>query len=205
MLPSPPSPAAMSAFPFNWVPQRVGSIKSRQHRHPKNTFPFNWVPQRVGRKRYTGNSKGFTKTFPFNWVPQRVGSPSKPFINILWRSFHSIGFPSEWGANFSSCNRSALDGFPFNWVPQRVGSRWVAFSFGKSEGVSIQLGSPASGENHVQGMDLSHLTFPFNWVPQRVGSYQRHVHRTENIRFPFNWVPQRVGRNKMTGRFEVLF
>ncbi len=41
-----------------------------------------------------------TTVFPFNWFPQRVGSLDN-FVRLNNESiagFHSIGFPSEWGA-----------------------------------------------------------------------------------------------------------
>jgi hypothetical protein len=36
--------------------------------------------------------------FPFNWVPQRVGRVRAAAFVAAQRSFHLIGFPSEWGA-----------------------------------------------------------------------------------------------------------
>jgi len=43
-------------------------------------FPFNWVPQRVGSEisSYFQTVHGNGYKFPFNWVPQRVGSEDTP-------------------------------------------------------------------------------------------------------------------------------
>ena len=63
--------------------------------------------------------------FPFNWFPQRVGT-AVIFMSLL------LFF---------------LALFPFNWFPQRVGTVKIAPT-GQSATVSIQLVSPASGDDH---------------------------------------------------------
>ena len=64
--------------------------------------------------------------------------------------------------------------FPFNWDPQRVGTHLPVYLFtggGAVGGVSIQLGSPASGDSRFSFSDVPYwMLFPFNWDPQRVGT-----------------------------------
>ncbi len=60
--------------------------------------------------------------------------------------FHSIGIPSEWGQQ----------------VPQYQPMELVQ--------VSIQLGSPASGDALSRTQEEAIFEFPFNWDPQRVGT-----------------------------------
>ena len=62
--------------------------------------------------------------------------------------------------------------FPFNWDPQRVGTGQTSrYNDQGSKGVSIQLGSPASGDSPVIGQGYTTRSgFPFNWDPQRVGT-----------------------------------
>ena len=111
-------------------------------------FPFNWDPQRVGTI-----TKLFTELtedqFPFNWDPQRVGTfwESQGVMDVM--GFHSIGIPSEWG-------RQMLSDWQF--IPGTV---------------SIQLGSPASGDWAVVYLYRRSNSFPFNWDPQRVGTFLR--------------------------------
>jgi len=90
---------AVTSFPFNWVPQRVGSFNPELCRSlPGRLFPFNWVPQRVGRRRSRGEKTRSKRKFPFNWVPQRVGRCFKFYGRVHYNmGFHLIGFPSEWG------------------------------------------------------------------------------------------------------------
>jgi len=70
---------SLQKFPFNWVPQRVGSSKSSDELFELSIsleFPFNWVPQRVGSYELCllNSFRMQQYKFPFNWVPQRVGS-----------------------------------------------------------------------------------------------------------------------------------
>ena len=67
---------------------------------------------------------GQSVEFPFNWFPQRVGSSSSLSQGICALGFHSIGFPSEWGAQviITPLKIWICQRFPFNWFPQRVGS-----------------------------------------------------------------------------------
>ncbi len=60
--------------------------------------------------------------------------------------FHSIGIPSEWRLPFPVDAFERFIEFPFNWDPQRVETRWVEVSIPYFLFVSIQLGSPASGD-----------------------------------------------------------
>ncbi len=133
-------------------------------------FPFNWDPQRVG----TCDRKSQTRQgllFPFNWDPQRVGT----FMQFVqWDEiggFHSIGIPSEWGH--------------IKGLPQNLTNR-----------VSIQLGSPASGDTMDAQTGSSFATgcfhsigIPSEWGPLDYKSRQQ----TSSWTFPFNWDPQRVG------------
>ena len=95
-------------------------------------------------------------------------------INRMDFSFHSIGFPSEWGGgnvvviggHFTLGFHSI--GFPSEWgVPPGRNAPPISTDY-----VSIQLVSPASGElNSALTFSSSALiSFPFNWFPQRVGS-----------------------------------
>ncbi len=70
-------------------------------------------------------SKEYSLWFPFNWDPQRVGTSL-----IQW--YEKPGRPEAV--------------FPFNWDPQRVGTKEKAQNWGLTVRVSIQLGSPASGD-----------------------------------------------------------
>ena len=63
--------------------------------------------------------------------------------------------------------------FPFNWFPQRVGTSEVSQDANFPDIVSIQLVSPASGDDGKVIWAYSNCTqglFPFNWFPQRVGT-----------------------------------
>ena len=92
-------------------------------------FPFNWDPQRVGTFPSHIQEIAMTKMFPFNWDPQRVGTVLYDnFRQAHNGSFHSIGIPSEWG----------------QYTKQSK-------SFIQDPTVSIQLGSPASGDRITLG------------------------------------------------------
>ena len=107
--------------------------------------------------------------FPFNWVPQRVGRFCKVgLLQFSW-GFHSIGFPSEWGVKKvvavgggQRCFHSI--GFPSEWGVATAG----VGNF-PPDTVSIQLGSPASGEHINQQHPLSvegsfhSIGFPSEW------------------------------------------
>ncbi len=131
-------------FPSEWGDQ--------YHYHSRDgglvVFPFNYFPQRVGSLLIEEGRTSLTSRFPFNYFPQRVGSCITHTIahQDIWVSiqllspasgervnttnnevdeacFHSITFPSEWGENNQvECYQS------------------------KASHVSIQLLSPASGE-----------------------------------------------------------
>ena len=68
-------------------------------------FPFNWFPQRVGRKKLRYRPAVTTL------VSIQLVSPASGEIEMIFHapvmgslflgSFHSIGFPSEWGADRS--------------------------------------------------------------------------------------------------------
>ncbi len=100
--------------------------------------------------------------FPFNWDPQRVGTNCKD------------------GAFYST------DGFPFNWDPQRVGINDVLTEARLNQGVSIQLGSPASGDRLLRtSIGDMYQKFPFNWDPQRVGTCPIKTHTGRAFQAPF--------------------
>ena len=107
--------------------------------------------------------------FPFNWFPQRVGTRRSTAIIPRAASFHSIGFPSEWGP-----------------------SDFGYYSIRDFE-VSIQLVSPASGDVHAFLVSHEHESFPFNWFPQRVGTSSDLLHKSSfsycfhSIGFPSEW------------------
>ncbi len=61
--------------------------------------------------------------FPFNWDPQRVGTGKTELRSMLMCMM-----------------------FPFNWDPQRVGTASKILDKPADDRVSIQLGSPASGD-----------------------------------------------------------
>ncbi len=87
------------------------------------------------------------KKFPFNWDPQRVGTTEVQDGDLY------------------------VFGFPFNWDPQRVGTVRVTPKTLTESGVSIQLGSPASGDiGEYNGTGTITEKFPFNWDPQQVGT-----------------------------------
>ena len=113
------------------------------------------------------------------------------------KSFHSIGFPCERGAPAPAPAPAAPEPapeFPFNWFPLREGRlyvlddtqraalfpfNWFPLREGRScktrdppvhPGVSIQLVSPARGEDFViLSAASSAVMFPFNWFPLREG------------------------------------
>ncbi len=61
--------------------------------------------------------------------------------------------------------------FPFNWDPQRVGTEMKVERSERLTDVSIQLGSPASGDcrlifQHLPGADGFHsIGIPSEWGP----------------------------------------
>ncbi len=114
----------------------------------------------------------------------------------MLHSFHSIGIPSEWGRGLIGTNFDPRVRFPFNWDPQRVGTRKLLDGAGLRFWVSIQLGSPASGDfkGKLPISISGTFEFPFNWDPQRVGTGVKNAKQAKLfIMFPFNWDPQRVG------------
>ena len=158
-------------------------------------FPFNWFPQRVGTFLDFSRSPILNAVrFPFNWFPRRVGTNDLKQIAAYYSiGFHSIGFPSEWGQQFEQWLDSIEVEFPFNWFPQRVGtcpcssltqkchsfhsigfpSEWGHFppdALLHDQIVSIQLVSPASGDNSTHIHLTSACQVSINWLPQRVGT-----------------------------------
>ncbi len=139
-------------FPFNWDPQRVGTYQCIISKGQTDVFPFNWDPQRVGTVvvRCIGVA---VFEFPFNWDPQRVGT-----VYIAKRYMIVIVFP-------------------FNWDPQRVGTRNSPLFLSRRRSVSIQLGSPASGDisHHYGFTSLGWSSFhsigiPSEWGPSGLRS-----------------------------------
>ncbi len=87
-------------FPFNWDPQRVGTLYLFSRRTScLLRFPFNWDPQRVGTPNLKYSFRNASVPFPFNWDPQRVGTRGCHWPMKRLSGFHSIGIPSEWGQN----------------------------------------------------------------------------------------------------------
>ncbi len=87
-------------FPFNWDPQRVGTVDLRGHKAVRgNRFHSIGIPSEWGLHDTTLEKVNF-EGFPFNWDPQRVGTSSigHPLRTVM--CFHSIGIPSEWGLNY---------------------------------------------------------------------------------------------------------
>ena len=85
-------------------------------------FPFNWDPQRVGTlvKVYTRHehlSRFHSIGIPSEWGPVESPEPVK-----ATKGFHSIGIPSEWGHVTQTQPLTYRALFPFNWDPQRVGT-----------------------------------------------------------------------------------
>ena len=164
-------------FPFNWDPQRVGTLYPLEITQMTIEFPFNWDPQRVGTG-HKGDRLKQPYAFPFNWDPQRVGTRKfMGFEGVSASGFHSIGIPSEWG-------------------PQTMKVEVLP-----SDIVSIQLGSPASGDPRIIVAKVVGQVFPFNWDPQRVGTA---IERTESeanalsfhsIGIPSEWGPPPPTRN----------
>ena len=119
-----------------------------------NLFPFNWFPQRVGssRARYRVRCGSFPYSFPFNWFPQRVGSLND-FLDARpdWDSFHSIGFPSEWGADSGTDRNVGRGCFHSIGFPSEWGVEGALSVVASMITVSIQLVSPASGERILVG------------------------------------------------------
>jgi len=121
-----PKPADLIAFPFNWCPQRVGTVPRRIDMTATQLTRFHsiGVPSEWGL--YAGNTRSSVKT-----------------------CFHSIGVPSEWGRNPSSpgvvhpMGRSVSIQLVSPASGDRLGfsKEWVLTAL-----VSIQLVSPASGD-----------------------------------------------------------
>ncbi len=155
----------------------MGSPASGDQRHglhinaTHGKFPFNWDPQRVGTL-FPSKTALTCSTFPFNWDPQRVGTlgiiKGNPKKELLYVSIQ-LGSPAS-GDNLDMRHKHNLDNrFPFNWDPQRVGTKFCS----------------------VNAMPT--LGFPFNWDPQRVGTQVSGRRLSCSHPFPFNWDPQRVG------------
>ena len=114
------------------------------------------------KKQNLGGLQDLRGLFPFNWVPLREGSLRKRKANVLGgRSFHSIGFPCERGAeSYQEEHSPKSREFPFNWVPLREGSYPLIATINRVGKclVSIQLGSPARGEATVASAELPSCT-----------------------------------------------
>ena len=129
-----------------------------------------------------------------------MGTLSNSFTESYSVSFHSIGFPSEWGQPRS--NRKATTrttAFPFNWFPQRVGtsqSSWDGRGC-KRHKVSIQLVSPASGDLYVKdeaidqkiGVVSIQLVSPASGDPPKRGPNKKSWSGFHSIGFPSEWGP----------------
>ena len=86
-------------------------------------------------------------------------------------SFHSIGFPSEWGHLFPKQYWFVPIEFPFNWFPQRVGTLQESRMSKIKELGFHSIGFPSEwGLNGCQCPIAPVSLFPFNWFPQRVGT-----------------------------------
>ena len=140
--------------------------------------------------------KGFHSIdFPSEW-----GATDSHHYSVGKRSsFHSIGFPSEWGADiaaFATADRTSFHsiGFPSEWGA----SAQYQWSSRLGNGfVSIQLVSPASGES-LKLVLKPPITCCFHSIgfPSEWGGQE--VEESESPSypgFPFNWFPQRVGRH----------
>ena len=84
-------------------------------------FPFNWFPQRVGTVP-SGSSVTSRKVSIQLVSPASGDRHPMPRLRLSISSFHSIGFPSEWGLENAVAFDATLTKFPFNWFPQRVGT-----------------------------------------------------------------------------------
>ncbi len=86
--------------------------------------------------------------FPFNWDPQRVGTEKGRISGMEGpSSFHSIGIPSEWGLHGSVATGLAIGRFHSIGIPSEWGHyEHEGYDLGELGWVSIQLGSPASGD-----------------------------------------------------------
>ena len=89
---------------------------------PAMSFHSIGIPSEWGSEFCRGPMGHLSSRFPFNWYPQRVGIVSR-----------------------TQTDRTLLL-FPFNWYPQRVGIQWAIPGFLRRGSVSIQLVSPASGD-----------------------------------------------------------
>ncbi len=87
--------------------------------------------------------------------------------------FHSIGIPSEWGqvVRFDSNTFTLSSQVSIQLGSPASGDIAAAGTYDLSGWtVSIQLGSPASGDVKTIGDKIITQMFPFNWDPQRVGT-----------------------------------
>ncbi len=111
--------------------------------------------------------------------------------------FHSIGFPSEWGAG-AVVETIQEDAYEVSiQLVSPASGEIINFQKGQKvivDLVSIQLVSPASGEVNQAMLDETMSSgFPFNWFPQRVGRVhakqpQRANHLCfHSIGFPSEW------------------
>ena len=111
-------------------------------------IPSEWGPRRAYEQSYATS-----RAFPFNWDPQRVGTRIRRIHN-----------PSQPGP------------FPFNWDPQRVGTFHHYVEGENVEGVSIQLGSPASGDRSALALPLAGIpSFHSIGIPSEWGRGGRYA------------------------------
>ena len=215
-------------FPFNWFPQRVGRGNPPNVQDQVGCFHSIGFPSEWGVTTMLLLSLAFLIAilFPFNWFPQRVGSCYRcwqpyrcliPYVSIQLvspasgelcsltiklkkpsLSFHSIGFPSEWGATRAQKSHpiQSVYEFPFNWFPQRVGSNPCADNNCPVPTSFHSIGFPNEwGEFSAKRLGCQWMGFPFNWFPQRVertNSWRKDTRSVNlssfhSIGFPSEW------------------
>ena len=173
------SSIASQRFPFNQFPQRVGSYET--HYYSKTltmiAVSIQLVSPASGEKKAI-YSDVLDRQFPFNQFPQRVGRWITGIYSLPLRDgFHSISFPSEWGA------------YEYSKVlyPIRVSIQLVSPASGELDRyinpqvsiVSIQLVSPASGEKRLLTLSQRKIKVSIQLVSPASGE----PHLSENL----NW------------------
>jgi len=162
-------------FPFNWCPQRVGTAMTGTSPGGTSPVSIQLVSPASGDLVHDGSGQettghrfhsigvpsewGLPSTHLFAYLPASVSiqlvSPASGdfksrrsvYAHNPVGSFHSIGVPSEWGPGLMGATWAIFRVmFPFNWCPQRVGTNCGRRMLLESSNVSIQLVSPASGD-----------------------------------------------------------
>jgi len=86
-------------------------------------FPFNWFPQRVGTliQHFDQRQRNLVS---IQLISPASGDYLEPYKQMLKGDcFHSTDFPSEWGQDRVNMLMVIIHAaFPFNWFPQRVGT-----------------------------------------------------------------------------------